>query len=107
MASERHAFYEWGLCVPSDFFGLGDGDEDLLFAQDTSLAGQFVQPWKLRTRAQEATLKEAADGKIRRLLARNETFNCAEIDVGDIVLFYKAQNRESLQIDESGVIPLN
>ena len=35
---------------PEDFFGWEDGDEDLLFAQDTSLAGQFVQQWKLRTR---------------------------------------------------------
>ena len=70
---------------PVDFCGWEDGDEDLLFAQDSSLAGQFVQQWKLRTRAQEATLKEVANSKLRRLLARNKTSNCAEIDVGDMV----------------------
>ena len=68
----------------------------LLFAQDTSLAGQFVQQGKLRMRAQEATLKEAPNSKLRRLPARNKTFNCAEIGMGDMVLFYKARNRESL-----------
>ena len=64
-------------------------------------------------RAQEATLKEVANSKLRRLLARNKTFNCAEIDVGDMVLFYKAQSRKSaprwrgpakvLEIDDSEV----
>ena len=81
---------------PADCFGWEDGDEDLLFAQDTSLAGQFVQQWKLRMRAQEATLEEVANSKLRRLLARNDTFKCAGIDVGDMVLFYKAQNTKSL-----------
>ena len=60
---------------PVDSFVWGDGNEDLLFAQDASLAGQFVQRWKLRMRAQEATLKEVANSKLRRLLARNKTFN--------------------------------
>ena len=81
---------------PVDFFGWGDGDEDLLFAQDTSLAGQSVQQRKLRMRGQEATLKEVANSKLRRLLARNKTFNCADVDIGDMVLCYKAQNRKSL-----------
>ena len=70
---------------PVDFLGWEDGGGGLLFAQDTSLAGQFVQQWKLRMRAQEATLKEVANSNLRRLLARNKTFNCAEIDVGDMV----------------------
>ena len=47
-------------------------------------------------RAQEATLKEGANSKLQRLLAHNKTFNCAEIDAGDIVLFFKAQNRKNL-----------
>ena len=78
-----------------------------------ALAGQFVQQWKLRMRAQEATLKEVAKSKLRRLLARKATHSCTEIDVGDIVLFYKAQDRGSLrrrrgpakvlEMDESGV----
>ena len=56
---------------PVDLFGWEDVDEDLLFAQDTALAGQFVQQWKLRMRAHEATLKQVANSKLRRLLARN------------------------------------
>ena len=52
---------------PLDLFGRGDAGGDLMFAQDTSLAGQFVQRWKLRIRAQEATLKDVTDSKLRRL----------------------------------------
>ena len=98
---------------PVDFFGWEDGDEDLLYARDTSLAGQFVQQWKLRTRAQKASLKEMASSNLRRLLARKKAFNCAEADIGDMELFYKAQNRKGLPrwrgpakvigMDESGV----
>ena len=73
---------------PVDLFGWDDGDEDLLSAQDTSLAGQFVNHWKLRMRAQEATMREVANSKLRRILAHNQTFNSAELDVGDMVLFY-------------------
>ena len=76
-------------------FGWGGGGEDLLSAQDTSLSRQFAQQWKLRMRAQEATLREVANSKLRRLLAHNQTFSCAEIDVGDMVLFFKAQSRKS------------
>ena len=98
---------------PADCFGLEDGDEDLLFAQDAFLAGQFVQRRQLRMRAREATLKEVTNSKLRRLLARNKTSNCTEIDVGEMALFYKAQSRKNLprrrgparvlEIDESGV----
>ena len=42
---------------PADNFGWGDEDEDLLFAQDTSLSGQFVAQWKLRMMAQEAAIR--------------------------------------------------
>ena len=41
---------------PADNFGWGDEDEDLPFAQDTSLSEQFVAQWKLRMLAQEAAL---------------------------------------------------
>ena len=81
---------------PADLFGWGDSDEDLLFAQGTSLAGQFANQWKLRVRAQEATLREVANGKLRRILARNQTFNCAEVAVGDMVLFYKTPQSEEI-----------
>ena len=57
---------------PADLFGRDDSEEDLLFAQDTSLAGQFVNQWKPRMRAEEATLKEVANIKLRRLLAYNK-----------------------------------
>ena len=97
---------------PADLFGWEDGDEDLMFAQDTSLAGQFAPQWKLRLKAQASTLKEIAKIKLRRLLAQNKTFDCAEINVGDMALSYKAQNRKSsprrrgpakvLEIDETG-----
>ena len=49
---------------PADSSGWEDGDEELLIAQDASLAGQFVQQWKSRARAQEATLKEVANSNI-------------------------------------------
>ena len=34
-----------------DLYGWDDTDEDLLFARDTSISGQFVQQWQLRIRA--------------------------------------------------------
>ena len=43
---------------PVDLYAWEGKDEDLAFAQDTSLSGQFVQQWKLRRMAQEAALKE-------------------------------------------------
>ena len=79
----------------ADLFGWDDSEEDLFFAQDTSLAGQFVNQWKLRMRAQEATLREVANSKLRRISAHNQTFNCAEAAVGDMVLFYKTPYRKS------------
>ena len=80
---------------PVDLFGREAGDEDLMFAQDTSLAGQFVQQLELRRKAQGATLEEIGNGGLRRFLSHNKTFNCAEIDVSDMALFYEKQNRKS------------
>ena len=84
-----------------------------MFAQDTSLAGQCVNQWKLRDRAQEATSREVANSKLRRILAHSQTFNCAEAAVGDMVLFHKTPHRKRsprwrgpakvLEIDETGV----
>ena len=71
---------------PVDLFEWEDKGEDLLFAQDTSVAGQFGQQWRLRMRAQEAPLKEIAKSKLRRLLAYNKSFNCTFINVGYSVL---------------------
>ena len=79
---------------PADNFGWGDEDEDLLFAQDTSLSGQFVANWKLRMLAQEAALKEIANSKLRRILAFNNSFESVDVKVGDEVLFYKAPTKK-------------
>ena len=51
------------------------------------MSGQFAQQWKFRMMARGAALREVAKSKLRRLLARNKTFNCADIKVGDSVLF--------------------
>ena len=79
-----------------------------MFAQDTALAGQFVQQWKLRMRAQEATMKGIANSNLRRLLAGNKSCNCADIDGGDTAQSRKSSPRyrgpaEILEIDETGV----
>ena len=58
---------------PADNFGWGDEDEDLLFAQDTSLSGQFVANWKLRMLARGATLEEIANSKLRGTSAFNNS----------------------------------
>ena len=99
---------------PMDLYGWDDSDADLLFAQDTSISGQFVHQWQLRIRAQEAALKDIANSKLRRLLAYNKTFDSVDIKVGGEVLFYKAPQKKSnprwrgpakiLDIDESGVV---
>ena len=81
---------------PADNFGWGDEDEDL-FAQDTSLSGQFVAQWKLRMMAQEAALREIANSKLRRILAFNNSFGSADVRVGGEVLFYKALSGKALQ----------
>ena len=77
-----------------DLFGWEDKDEDLAFAQDASAPGQFVQQWRLRAMAPEAALKEIANSKLRRLLAFNKSFNCADIEIGETVLFYMAQSKK-------------
>ena len=45
--------------------------------------------------AREVTLKEIANGRLRRLLAFNESLNCTEAKIGDAVLFCKAQGKKS------------
>ena len=86
----------FGSNSPVDSFGWDGGEEDLTFAEDIPLAGQFVQQWKLRVRAQEATMREIARSKLRRLLAHSKTFNCEEIDVRVMAPSYKARNRKTL-----------
>ena len=64
---------------PLNLFGWENQDGDMMFAQDTSRAVQFVRQWKLRMRAQEATLKEITNSKLRRQLAHNKSFNCPDM----------------------------
>ena len=78
---------------PADFFGWAGDDEDLLFSKNTSLYRQFARQRELRKRAQEAALKEVAKSKLRRLLAYNKSFNCADIAIEDSVLLHKTQSR--------------
>ena len=62
---------------------------------------------------QEAALTDVACSSLRRLLAFNMSFNCTEAKIGDPVLFYEAQSKQStprwrgpaliLEIGETGV----
>ena len=63
--------------------------------------------------AQEAARKKVANSKLRRLPAYNTPFDCADIEIGDSALFFRAANRKSepkwggpaciLGIDETGM----
>ena len=97
---------------PVDLMELDDRDEDLLLAQDTSLPGQVARQWELRVIAQESALKGTANSALRRLLARDKSLFCTDVEIGDSALSYKAANRMStprrrgptkfLDIDEAG-----
>ena len=66
-----------------------------MFCQDTSLAGQSVQQWKLRSMAHEAALKEIAEDGRRKLLAYNKSCNRTDVRIGVTALFYKAQKKSA------------
>ena len=70
-----------------------DVDNDLDFAQGAAILGQFVRRWKLRTPAQGAHFEEIANGHLRRLLARNKSFERTNVEVGDSALLYKLVGR--------------
>ena len=95
---------------PADLLGWGDRGEGLFFAQDASLVGQLARQWKSRMMAQEAALKEVANIKLRRLLAHNKSFRCADVRVGGTVLPYRAANGQSAprrqDTDATGVLPI-
>ena len=73
----------------------------------------LAQLRELLVMAQEAALEEFADGEQRRLLAYNKSFDCADAQVGDSLLSYKASNRKGtvrrrgpaqiLDADDTGV----
>ena len=62
--------------------------------------------------AQGAGPEGAANSKLRRLLARNKSFNCTDEAIGGFVLYFKTVSRRSrphwrglaeiLDIDETG-----
>ena len=81
--------------TPAELLEWEDMDEDLTFAQDTSVSGQFAQQWKLRMMEQEAALGEVADGKPRRLLAYNKSFSCTGVKIGGASLSRKTVNKKS------------
>ena len=64
LAAEYSAYQMVFVANHVDLFRWGDRDEDLAFAQDTSLSGQFAQQWKLRAMAQEAALAEATNSNL-------------------------------------------
>ena len=80
---------------PEDLLGREAKDEDLTFARNTSLSGQFAQQWTLRTMEQEAALAEVANSKLRRLLAYNKSRNCTDVKIGATPLVYRTANKES------------
>ena len=46
--------------------------------------------------AHEAALEKAANTILRRLLAYNKSFNCADVKIGDSAPFYKAVFRKRI-----------
>ena len=63
-------------------------NEDLAFAQDTSVSGQLAQQWKVRMIAQEVPLMEMDNSGLRRLLAFDESSTCKDVKIGDTALSY-------------------
>ena len=90
-----------------------DNDSNLDFAQDPTISGQFPQKWKLRTMAQGTASKKIAHNSLRRLLADNKSFDCADRKVAGAGIFCKLPGRKSAPkwrgptyirgIDETGV----
>ena len=80
------AYHTVFVSNPVDLFGWGDTNADLMFTQDASPAGQFVEQGRLRMHAREAELKEVANSKLRSLLAYGDSFNCADVNISDTVL---------------------
>ena len=62
--------------------------------------------------AQEAALEERANRRLRRVLAHNESFSCADVKFGDAVLYYRTAKKRArrvgwgpapiLDVDEAG-----
>ena len=63
--------------------------ENLLFAQDAKLSGQLAQQREIRMMAQRPALREAANGKLRRLSAYNKSSNGTDVKIGGSAFFIR------------------
>ena len=120
MALKRHALLEWVLSVPDvvwvkprGFLWLGRwGRRPAVRARHLPCRA-ICSTVEVTVEGPESESEGKASSNLRRLLARKKAFNCAEADIGDMELFYKAQNRKGLPrwrgpakvigMDESGV----
>ena len=90
---------------PADLFGWDTREEDLFFAQETSLAGRFVQRRNLRVMARKAALKEEANSKLRRLPAYNKSFSRMGIAIGDVAILLGGWPQEHAASARTGEKP--
>ena len=81
---------------PADPYLWRDGDSDSDFAQEPPISGQFFQWWKLRTMAREAASEGIAEKKMRRLIARNTSLDCADVKAGGSVSFHQLVARKTV-----------
>ena len=72
-----------------------DTGANLDFVQNTSATSHFTPRWKLGVMAQGAMLKGMANSKLRRILDRDQSFECTGIRVGDSAIFYEQISRKS------------
>ena len=73
----------------------------MTFAQETPIYKQFAQQSKSRVMACEAAPKEMGNIKLRTLLARNRSFNRADVKVGDSARFPRgclSRNRATFEL---------
>ena len=78
----------------------------MTYACGTSIPGRCVQKSKLRMMARGADLEETASGKPRHLLARDKSFACPEVAIGDSAQFCEVIARKGmhiLDVDAMGV----
>ena len=80
---------------PADMYSGQDGGDDPPLAHDVSISGQFARLWKPRAMAQEAALEEIASSRSRILLSRNQSFDCADVELRESVIFFEAASRQS------------
>ena len=73
---------------PEALYSWQDTDADLDFEQHASISSQITPKWKLRVMAREATSREMATSKLRRILDRNRTRERTGLVIGDSMILY-------------------